>query len=853
MCPRKIVYDLKDPRRQPKLRSPAVNFLAVAKKKKTSFQKIRMPEQKKRRRRKMAEHQRLSRFLARYFAAQEKQTAKKPVALLDQIHVRAEKLAPTLKRNNFLPPPSQYFWPDRQKAVAPKLPVKKRATDKQGDLELDIVFDDLSLPPGDLGLSIDLGLLSASNPSAVDFYQTAKPVITETFYPLSFGPKGGRAAGWQKFVSALKARPAFALAAVVLLLLIPAAGFSGQALKIKASAQNYALAGYNNLLIAKKWLGAGDFERAGAAFSQAADNLATAKQQVDGLVGRSWQWLAWLPGLQKLVDQNNVLLAAKNISLAGQTISFSLAGVDWSKTGFFGESHKNETPTEILAKLRDALAVSYNDLQSARQNLADVSADSLPASLGTGFLQLKTQLGAGLDGLAQAPAFLDNLLSILGQQRNKKYLLLFQNSSEIRATGGFIGSYAVFDFDRGEIKNLIVDDVFNPDGQLAAKIRPPGPIQKISANWSMHDANWFADFPTSARKVADFYEKTGGPTTDGVLAITPRVLENLLGALGPVSLPQYNLQIDQYNFIQQLQFKVEADFDQIINQPKQILADLAPVLFARLEEEIKTDPGKLINILLQALQQKQLLIYFRDPALEEFAQKQGWGGELRETSGDFLMVVNSNINGYKTDYVMAQSINHQIEITASGEIFDTLQITRRHQGGDLADDWYNRVNADYFRVYVPPGAQLLSASGQTQEEPQTKVDYAQENYRQDRDLRDLSASLVKSPVGLDVFAETGKTVFGGWAYTSPGEQTDLSLRYKLPFTLNFKNKTAQSFSLTLQKQPGMENSRISVQISFPLGHKVSQLQNNTLQTITTNQFDFSGQFDADKFFGFVVE
>ena len=66
------------------------------------------------------------------------------------------------------------------------------------------------------------------------------------------------------------------------------------------------------------------------------------------------------------------------------------------------------------------------------------------------------------------------------------------------------------------------------------------------------------------------------------------------------------------------------------------------------------------------------------------------------------------------------------EIQEDGSIIDTLVITRRHQGGSAQYDWWNRVNANYLRVYLPKGSQLISASGQTVEIYHPPIDYQEQ-------------------------------------------------------------------------------------------------------------------------------
>jgi hypothetical protein len=47
--------------------------------------------------------------------------------------------------------------------------------------------------------------------------------------------------------------------------------------------------------------------------------------------------------------------------------------------------------------------------------------------------------------------FLSFIEKFSGNESPKKYLFLFQNSMELRPTGGFIGSFAVVDIDKGKI------------------------------------------------------------------------------------------------------------------------------------------------------------------------------------------------------------------------------------------------------------------------------------------------------------------------------------------------------------------------------------------------------------------
>jgi hypothetical protein len=423
--------------------------------------------------------------------------------------------------------------------------------------------------------------------------------------------------------------------------------------------------------------------------------------------------------------------------------------------------------------------------------------------------------------LVQATDYSTALLDILGQDNPCQYLLLFQNNSEIRATGGFIGTYGLLTLFQGEIKELFVDGIFNADGQLREKIIPPRPIQKISTAWSMHDANWFADFPTSAEKVAWFYEKTGGPTVDRVISLTPTVIERLLKITGPLDMPAYELTLTAENFVELIQYKVEVDYDKELNRPKKILADFAPVFIESLSQLSSSKRKEAVEVIFDCLKEKHILIYFKDSSLERLVAQEGWSGQILSTDKDYLSVVSSNINGYKTDRVVQETINHQTEIQPDGSIINTLTITRQHQGGQLEYDWWNRVNANYLRVYLPLGSQLLSAQGQTIEIYQPPLDYQKHDFKTDPLVSAIESKMViDSKTGTHIFEENGKTVFANWVYVSPGQTNTLIYKYKLPFKIDL-TKSTDSYSLLVQKQAGSLGSQFSHQLKFPADWQIS--------------------------------
>jgi hypothetical protein len=463
-------------------------------------------------------------------------------------------------------------------------------------------------------------------------------------------------------------------------------------------------------------------------------------------------------------------------------------------------------------------------LQGALESLEDVNLEDIPEENRSQFVQAKSQLPVINNVLAK---FLDQeriLVDILGGNGPRKYLFLFQNNQEMRATGGFIGSYGLLDIFNGKVRNFFIDGIFNPDGQLREKIVPPEPIQKISAAWSLHDSNWFPDFPVSAEKAAFFYEKTGGPTVDGVIVMTPTVMGKLLEVTGPIEMEEYDMTVDKDNFIEKIQQEVEVDYDKELNQPKKILSDLAPkVLDQIFNSKNLSDFSKTANILLASLNEKQILIYSKNWEIEKVLSQNGWSGEILDTPYDYLSVVNTNINGYKTDGVIEESIVHEAKISPDGTIIDTVTITRHHTGGDTVHEWWNKVNADYLRVYVPKGSRLLSAEGHTREFNSSPLDYNALGFKRDPQVQMEEDSMeIDEETGTRIYEDAGKTVFANWAYVSPKETVTIKYSYLLPFKINLSETSlTDAYSLLAQKQAGSLGSKFSSKIIYPKKYKIS--------------------------------
>ncbi len=152
------------------------------------------------------------------------------------------------------------------------------------------------------------------------------------------------------------------------------------------------------------------------------------------------------------------------------------------------------------------------------------------------------QVRAGLDRLAALSATAARaaalLPAMLGLDGPRTYLVLFQNSAEVRATGGMPGAFVVVRADRGAIS--IVDQGSSASA-LGTFTTPVLPLDAWTRSLYTDrlgifpgDVNLTPHFPTAARLAREMYRRRTGRTVDGVLATDPIALSYLLRATGPV-------------------------------------------------------------------------------------------------------------------------------------------------------------------------------------------------------------------------------------------------------------------------------------------------------------------------------
>lgn len=319
---------------------------------------------------------------------------------------------------------------------------------------------------------------------------------------------------------------------------------------------------------------------------------------------------------------------------------------------------------------------------------------------------------------------------------------------------------------------------------------------------------------------------------DGVIALTPEVIKSLLRVTGPVTVPGYDLTVTADNFVMLTQDQVTYSYDRTVNQPKQFLADLTPMLLQKLFAAPAPDALRVLGSLGQSISEKQLLIYFRDHDIQQRIHEAGWDGTLPVGAPGFLHVNNANIGGHKSDQFMEQEIDYRSTIQSQGDVDVTVTVRRTHRGPEEALDYdypegenpAYKDNIIYQRVLVPQGAQLLEAQGFAEALGiPTLTDATDVPLVPDEDLIALAHGSQQHASNTMVGQEAGYTSFGNWIITRPGATTITMYRYRLPNQATVPGwlDAATRYHVYVAKQPGDTRTDLRVEVRVPEGMKAS--------------------------------
>ena len=536
-------------------------------------------------------------------------------------------------------------------------------------------------------------------------------------------------------------------------------------------------------------------------------------------------------GLVPVVGEGRDLLV-RVASLNGNFLSLSDAFGELQSNGFRYFRSDGPRLLALLERIRTLVGTIRTQAQDVK-NLTSRLRVVVPALVGVddALSDYYVRRSAELDELER---FMAGMVNLLGSSDDHHLLLLFQNPGELRPGGGFIGSYADVTVREGQLQSIDVRDTYDPDGQLDINVIPPRELWTITERWGARDANWFFDFPLSAKTTVGFLEASKiyserSVRFEGAMAMNINVFRTILGIVGPIELPEYSLTVTPDNFLNEIQREVESGKDKTAGEPKRILKVLAPIVLDRLSSLAPEAQKALIAGFDAHLAKKDVMFYAKDPVLAAFLAAQGVDGAVTPLPngfwGSYLAVVDTNVAGGKSDAFVSQALDARFDVSTDGKVLMDLMVTRSHHGEKEKDAWWRATNQNYLQVLVNPSSNLVGLTGNDTKLIAPSVDYATSGFVTNPDLEAIEnarnySSGLKTWTG-DAF---GKTVFGTWMNVAAGKTKTVEVRSQSPTPADFSLQPGKKFTFIFDRQSGVSTT-LQATILAPIGYSWTETQN----------------------------
>ncbi|MEN8253635.1 MAG: DUF4012 domain-containing protein [Patescibacteria group bacterium] len=484
---------------------------------------------------------------------------------------------------------------------------------------------------------------------------------------------------------------------------------------------------------------------------------------------------------------NAGLTAIEAITPYADVLGFS------GEDSFEGGSAENRVKLilQTLEKVTPQLDAIESDLHEMQSALAEINPEHYPKKIKN--KEIKSKLIAAKDSadtaitaLTEFRPIIEKLPDIAGATgERRKYLILFQNDNELRPTGGFLTAYAVIFLEDGVVTPEKSDDIYELDKKFNKKIEIPEELGRYLTTekyWNLRDMNTSPDFKESMHQfISNYKEVRGEPSDiDGVIAVDTHLLTGLMDVVGPIEIPGYGTfssendeRCDCPQIIYALSEIITRPTPYIREDRKGILGPLMKAILSKIYSSPRIYMANLFTVGLESVSGRHMQAYFFKEDWQTAIEAINAGGrmEMSAEAEDFVAIVDANLAGAKSNLFISNEVLQEISTPENGKITKTVTVT--YKNNRKADNCnleagllcLNSTLKDWFRLYVPSGAELTDSQGFTEE--------------------------VKS------YQENGFTVFDGFFSLEPMSQAKVKLSYTLPYS------DTENYKVLLWKQGGI--------------------------------------------------
>ena len=397
----------------------------------------------------------------------------------------------------------------------------------------------------------------------------------------------------------------------------------------------------------------------------------------------------------------------------------------------------DEYPLEGL-KVGDGFSVStinayLNLLEDIEPRIESITTKMQTVKLPLGKTEMLSEYTQMLTKLTAAykenGEYLPLFRAFLGDGSDKLYLLAAQNSAEIRASGGFPGSMGTIRIEDGV---LTIDDFKTVYDMIS--VNPPTEAHITDTEYLLfsgsldyaRDACYIPDFERVGEIWALAYESKNDEHIDGVISLTPVIIQKVLAYTGAVTLSD-GTELNGDNATQMLQkdlyykylssnssYKISNANDYVDS----LFAETAKIVMGKLVDDFDINRiADYSKIFTDGGKDRTILMWMEDETAESYVKAAGCSGALNDDpSNPEAGVFFSGANGSKLGWFVSLDTQIGDDVTINDDGSRTYDVTVTVSNDITRDDMYRAGNyiignyngqvESYLHLFAPAGGTI---------------------------------------------------------------------------------------------------------------------------------------------------
>jgi len=373
-------------------------------------------------------------------------------------------------------------------------------------------------------------------------------------------------------------------------------------------------------------------------------------------------------------------------------------------------------------------------------------------------------------------------LSATGFLGDKTYLVVLQDNSEIRGTGGLISVVGVLTIHNGHITHVQYYYSHTSE-ELRTFVPLDGPESFMTFfnvdSARLFDSNNQYDFASFAPKMQSDWYNTTGQRVDGVIGLDFAAAQAILTITGPITAS--GDVITSENVFHRLEYYSATEKG---DRMADILSTLTYSVFGLVADASVPQKLALYNTLRTLADEKHFFIY---PEVGLILQNADGQNQSRAPNADSISIVETNLGNGKSDFGIERAINYRVQLLSDGSAVSNLTLTYTN------GDWWS---SDLFaEAVVPPGAKLLAVHNSTDQF-----------------------------IGPQITNNENFTVFSSRFILQPYSTTRITYLYTLPDRV-YENGIGSHYDLNVIKQGGINRYTLNASVQLPAGAELIHAEN----------------------------